>query len=263
MRSIGAFAASAAAAVVVATLFLCTATARADNPDTCAAPHYLLFGDSRLERLSAAVAKTKQFNIAVLGTTSSTLPGADGANSPNSAYPARLETALQKQFPNLKVKIATYAKPREPASQMAAYIPKLLLDQKPNLVIWQTGTFEALRGIDPESFRSNIADGVEKLQAGGADVILMNMQYSPRTESMIALTPYVDSMRWVAREREVPLFDRLAIMRHWNDTGVFDLYAATKNFDIAKRVHDCIGRALAAMIVDAAQLKGLEGKTSQ
>jgi hypothetical protein len=89
------------------------------------------------------------------------------------------------------------------------------------------------------------------------------MQYSPRTESMIALGPYVDSMRWVAREHEVPVFDRLAVMRHWYDTGAVDLYAATKDVAVAKRVHDCIGRALASLIIDAANLDALEGKTSK
>ena len=58
-------------------------------------------------------------------------------------------------------------------------------------------------------------------------------------------------MRWVARERQVPLFDRLSLMRNWNDTGVIDLYAATKDVAIAKRLHDCIGRALASLIIDA------------
>jgi hypothetical protein len=117
--------------------------------------------------------------------------------------------------------------------------------------------------VDPEQFRASVADGVETLQAGGADVILMNMQYSPRTESMLALGGYADNMRWVAREREVPLFDRLAIMRHWYDTGAIDLYAATKDVSVAKRVHDCIGRALASMVIDAARLEAFEGKASQ
>jgi hypothetical protein len=146
---------------------------------------------------------------------------------------------------------------------MAEGIEKPLLDEKPNLVLWQTGTFDAVRGVDPEEFRASIADGVETMHAGGADVILLNMQYSPRTESMVALGPYADSMRWVAREREVPLFDRLAVMRHWYDSGQIDLYAATKDIGTAKLVHGCIGRALASMIIDAARLDALEGTTSQ
>ena len=146
---------------------------------------------------------------------------------------------------------------------MSEVIEKLVLDEKPNLVVWQTGTYDAVRGTDLEEFRATIADGVETMQAGGADVVLVNMQYSPRTESIVAVGAYADNMRWVAREREVPVFDRLAIMRHWYDTGQFDLYAATKDMRTAKHVHDCLGRALASLIIDAARLDAQEGATAQ
>jgi hypothetical protein len=65
-------------------------------------------------------------------------------------------------------------------------------------------------------------------------------------------------MRWVAQQDGATLFDRLALMRYWNDTGAFDLYAATKDTGMAKRVHDCIGRALASQIIEAAHLGNLE-----
>jgi hypothetical protein len=71
---------------------------------------------------------------------------------------------------------------------------------------------------------------------------------------MVALGPYADAMRVVAQQHEVPLFDRLAIMRHWSDTGDFDLYAAGRDNVLAHRVHDCIGRGIASMIIDAAHL---------
>ena len=80
---------------------------------------------------------------------------------------------------------------------------------------------------------------MEKLQAGNADVVLINMQYSPRTESMIQMSTYADNMRVVARDRDVPLFDRLGLMRYWSDNGSFDLYAAAKDNALASKVHDC------------------------
>ena len=82
----------------------------------------------------------------------------------------------------------------------------------------------------------------------------MNMQYSPRTESMLDVTAYADVMRWVAEQRDVVLFDRLAIMQYWSDEGVFDLYATTNGYAMARRVHECIGRALAAQIINAGHL---------
>ena len=60
-------------------------------------------------------------------------------------------------------------------------------------------------------------------------------------------------MRWVALQQEVPLFDRFSIMRLWGDLGTFDLYSATKKLDIAERVHDCIGRLLADLVIEVAK----------
>jgi hypothetical protein len=77
----------------------------------------------------------------------------------------------------------------------------------------------------------------------------------------VAVGAYADGMRWVAREREVPVFDRLAIMRHWYESGQFNLYAATKDLSTAKQVHECIGRALASLIIDGAHLDAREGAT--
>jgi len=146
---------------------------------------------------------------------------------------------------------------RMSAEDMAHGMGKLLADEKPDLVIWQTGTLDAIRRIDPDDFRTALEQGVETLQKGGADVILMNMQYSPRTDIMVALGPYADNMRVVAQQHEIPLFDRLAIMRQWSDSGAFDLYAAGKDNVLAHRVHDCIGRGIAVMITDAAHLRDL------
>ena len=83
----------------------------------------------------------------------------------------------------------------------------------------------------------------------------MNPQYSPRTETMISVPPYLDNMRVVAQQHDVPLFDRFAIMRQWNDSGDFDLFSASHGLELAKRVHDCLGRALSKFVIDAAHLE--------
>jgi hypothetical protein len=61
-------------------------------------------------------------------------------------------------------------------------------------------------------------------------------------------------MRVVAQQHDVPLFDRFAMMRHWNEQGDFDLFSASHGIDLAKRVHDCLGRALATFVIDAARI---------
>jgi hypothetical protein len=70
---------------------------------------------------------------------------------------------------------------------------------------------------------------------------------------MIALGSYNEIMRWGALQHEVPLFNRFGIMRVWSDLGTFDFTTPTKKLDMAERVHDCIGRLLAELIVEAAK----------
>jgi hypothetical protein len=245
---------------VALAIVLCIANGRAHSEDVCAVPGYLLFGDSLLQRVTAAARQTKSLKIVVIGGTSSTLPGPGGESF---AYPARLETALKRRLPDFSITVVANVKPRRSAAEIAENIDKLLLDEKPTLVVWQTGSHDAMRGTDLAEFRDNVARGVATIQARGMDVILVNMQYSPRTEMVVAVGAYSDAMRWVAREREVPLFDRLGIMRHWYESGQVNLYAATKELGVAKQVHDCVGRALAALIIDAGQLEKLEGAPVQ
>jgi len=246
------------AAIFAATLSY--GAALAAERQACEIPGYLLFGTNELKHVAEVAKNDHRLTIAVIGTGSSALAGPDG---PKSAYPARLEAALQQRLPSVAVKVVTLVRTRLSTEDLAKGMGKLLIDEKPDLVIWQTGTIDAMRRVEPDDFRTALEEGVETLLKGGADVILMNMQYSPRTDIMVALGPYADNMRVVAQQHEIPLFDRLAIMRHWSDTGAFDLYAAGKDNVLAHRVHDCIGRGIAALIIDAAHLRGLEVKAGQ
>ena len=246
--------------VIVLAACLVGGQALAVDPPSCAVPDNLLFMDNNLARVTAAVSKERRLAAVVLGTGSSTLTGVDG---PNQAYPARLGRALGQMLPNVAVRVVSRAQGGQTADIMRRSMKDLLSDEKPNLVIWQTGTVDAIRRVEVDEFRVALETGVESLQAAGADVILMNMQYSPRTESMIAVAPYADEMRAVAEQRGVPLFDRFAIMRYWADEGAFDFYAAGRNNDLALRVHDCLGRALASLVVEAGHLQAFVNKSGR
>ena len=185
----------------------------------------------------------------MIGSRSSTIIGSEAG-----AYPARLQAALREKLPSIPVNVSLELQSKKTAEEVAGGIVNLIEAKKPTLVIWQTGTVDAMRSVDPDDFRAAVDKGVAALQNAGADVVLMNPQYSPRTETMISVPPYLDNMRLVAQQHDVPLFDRFAIMRQWNDAGDFDLFSATHGIDLAKRVHDCIGRALSKFVFDAAHL---------
>jgi hypothetical protein len=220
-----------------------------DAAPGCDVPAALLETESALPKVEAAVKAGGPLNILVVGSRSSSI-GFDGS----SAYPARLQAALKDKLSQVAVNVSVEIQAARTAAEMAGSLVKLLEGKKPTLVVWQTGTVDAMRSIDPDDFRGAIDEGVGALQNAGADVVLMNPQYSPRTETMISVPPYLDNMRAVAQQRDIPLFDRFAIMHQWNDQGDFDLFSAHHGPELAKRVHDCLGRALSTFVIGAAHL---------
>ena len=229
---------------------LTAAPARAeDAPQSCEVPAYLLKSESALPKVAEAVKSGHSLDILVVGSRSSTINTSDG-----SAYPGRLQAILRDKLPAVTVNVSVELQVKKTAEEVAAGLVKLLEVKKPTLVIWQTGTVDAMRSVDPDDFRGAVDQGVAAVQNAGADVVLVNLQYSPRTETMISASPYLDNMRVVAQQHDVPLFDRFAIMHYWNDQGDFDLFSASHGIDLAKRVHDCLGRALSQFVIDAAHL---------
>jgi lysophospholipase L1-like esterase len=223
--------------------------ARAEDAQTCEVPAYLLTTDSTLSKVADAIKNARPLNVLVVGSRSSTI-----LSSEASAYPAKLQAALKERLPSIPVTLSVELQTGKTAEDVAAGLVKLVEAKRPTLVIWQTGTVDAMRSVDPDDFRGAVDEGVVALQNAGADVVMVNLQYSPRTETMISAPPYLDNMRVVAQQHDVPLFDRFAIMRHWNEAGDFDLFSNVHGTDMAKRVHACLGRALSKFVLDAARL---------
>jgi len=225
--------------------------ALAADEGACYVASGLVHADFALPRTAAAIDR-KHVSVVVLGSASSNLPGAEGAAK---AYPARLQDSLMRRLgADVSVKVVARTKARDTASEMVKTLRQVLSDDKPDLVIWQTGTVDAMLGVDPDEFQKTLGSGLDVLRTGNADAVFVNMQYSPRTDSMISLGAYLDAIRFVAVQREIPLFDRLGVMKDWNEMGVFDLSTATKKIDVAEKVHDCIGRLLGRLVVDGAML---------
>jgi lysophospholipase L1-like esterase len=238
--------------LLLALLMLGSGPVWAEQPAECRVAENLLESSFRLPQVTRAIA-AKHLTVLVMGAGSSQLPGPNGSNGAGNAYPVRLQQALAQQLPGVEVKVTTDVKAKRTAAEMVKGLPAALSASKPALLVWQTGTVDAMLAIDPDQFSHALDKGINIAHSAGTDVVLINAQYSPRTESMIALGTYAEDMRWVALQHEVPVFDRFSIMKLWGELGTFDLYSATKKLDIAERVHDCIGRLLADLVITAAK----------
>lgn len=221
----------------------------AEHPAECRVAQHQIENSFPLPQVTRALA-AKKLNVLVVGAGSSLLPGPNGAKN---SYPARLQRALAAMLPGVEVKLTTDVKSGRTAPEVVKMLPAALSAAKPTLMVWQTGTVDAMQAVDPDQFSQALDRGINIAQSAGADVVLINAQYSPRTESLIALGTYAEIMRWVALQHDVPVFDRFSIMKLWADLGTFNFTGATNKLDMAERVHDCIGRLLAYLVVEASK----------
>ncbi|MEK6709422.1 MAG: GDSL-type esterase/lipase family protein [Nitrospinota bacterium] len=193
--------------------------------------------------------------IAAVGGAS-TLGRAAGGRE--HAWPARLSEALVKRIPAARVKMVNLGVPRQTAREAAARLEREVIPLKPALVIWETGTMEAVRGADIEDFRETVQEGVGRLRAAGAEVVLMDMQFSRRSSAVIDFESYLAVLRQLADAIDVPLFPRHSIMHHWAESGQIDLAVTDpeKRRLVAIRLYDCLGREMADFVTRGSQLPG-------
>ena len=113
----------------------------AEMPGTCQVAENLIERDFPLPKVMRALA-AKRLDILVVGAGSSQLPGPNGVKN---AYPARLQAALVERFPGVTVNVTTDVKSRRTADQMVKTLIPALAAAKPALMIWQTGTVDAMQ----------------------------------------------------------------------------------------------------------------------
>jgi hypothetical protein len=241
----------AIALIVAATLALSVAPRTAIGLEpACPIPEGFAAFEAPLPKTTRALAAGSEVVIVVLGGTSSVGSAAGG---PGLSWPSRLASALTTQFPTAQIKVVNLAVPRQTAREAADRLGREVLPLRPTLVIWETGTMEAVHGTGVDDFRERVQAGLDELRTAGIEVVLMSPQFSPDAEAMIHFAPYLGAMRELADANEVPVFHRYGLMRRWAENGVVDLRTreSEKRRRLAARLYDCIGRAVADFVARA------------
>src|SRR5205823_197239 len=170
-------------------------------------------------------------------------------------YPHRLQLALAKFFTDVPITVVNKGVPRQSTRQMVGRFATDVIPEDPILVVWETGISDAVRGIEVEDFTSGLQAGIDEIKNRGIDILLMDMQFSRSTATVIDFERYLTALHRVAELNEVYVFPRYEMMRYWSEQNMFnfDEVAAEERARLAARVYDCIGRKLAQAIRLAAQ----------
>ena len=141
-----------------------------------------------------------------------------GSTSPEYTYPNRLAAQLHRHYPSADITVVNRGQGGEDAPEMMKRLQTAVIDMKPDLVIWQVGTNAVLRNLDPAETVKLVEEGIARIQAAGADLVLVDPQYSPRVnERAESAGKMVSLLNKVAELRHVGIFPRFEVMREWHE----------------------------------------------
>lgn len=223
--------------------------AAAETAQRCEAPRELIEDEPLLPVLAKRFKEHQPVTIIVVGGAST------AGTAPDNAYPHFLEGALRRHHPDMPINVLNRGVAGQTTEQMAARFTKDVFAQPPTLVIWETGTVDAVRGEDINAFADALTNGIAAVQEHQSEIMLMDMQYNPSTVSVINFQPYLDALHHTATLQDVYMFQRFDMMRHWSEAGAFDFINVPrdKRASLAREVYECLGERLADAIDFAAR----------
>jgi lysophospholipase L1-like esterase len=242
--------------VVAVSLAASVSIARAEDhgPQLAAAPNCSAPDDvtrlmNPLSRTGKRLAAGEAVKIVAIGSSSTA-----GASSPDKSYPSRLAVELKDRFPSQPITVINRGVNGEEASDMIKRLDDGVLAEKPDLILWQVGANAVLRDTEIVSVRSDILEGLRRMKASGADVVLIDPQFAPKVLAKKEAEQMVDLIATTAKANNVDLFRRFAVMRHWRNVArlPFEAFISPDEIHMNDWSYGCVAKLLAGAIAEAA-----------
>ncbi len=179
-----------------------------------------------------------------------------GASTPSAAYPARLQAALKQALPQTadRITVANRGIGGEAVDDMLARLDRDVIAPRPDLVIWQTGSNDPLRGVSLDHFQAATIAAVRQIREAGIDVVLLEPQWCPKLDVTPGAYRFRDAVRAIGAELDVPVIRRSEMMQMWIADGTLtraQLFASD-GLHMADRGYELLGRAVSEAVRHAA-----------
>ncbi len=248
--------------------------------NVCEAPDDVAGVVTSLPRVATTLKAGAQLNVLAVGSatlfgpeasllpgtlTSQAVNGAQSGSAPPSqvitaepserAFPRQMTKALQVAVPGVDVRLTVRGGRGLSAAEMLGMIRTSLAERSYQLVIWQTGTVEAVRNTPPGEFAQLLSEGAEVVKEHQADLVLIDPQFSRFLQTNSNLEPYEQAFQQLASMPGVLLFRRFDLMRAWANEGQIDLERTPKSDrrKVVELLHACLGSHLARMVLGGAR----------
>jgi len=182
--------------------------------------------------------------VRVLAIGSSSTVGV-GASSPSATYIAKLETSLEGSLKGMDFDVMGRGLSGEVAQGAADRMKHEVEETKPDLVVWQLGTNDALRHVSIDKFKNCVKTTLAWLAENKIDVVLIDPQYGDALTKDEYYEKMVGALAEVAREMHVLLVDRFEAMRELQREHGDLFYLSTDRLHPNDRGHRCMAEQVA------------------
>ena len=236
------------------------AWAEATQPPACDQPAELTTPSAPLATVASALAKKAPVEILALGSGSTVGEGGGSGGpaftfkTPAASFPYRMLEALQALRPAAQFHLTVKGGRNMTAEAMLPALRQELASGHFDLILWQTGTVEAVRGLRPDALSGVLQEGVAAAADAHADVVLVDPQFSRFLRANTDLTPYEAVLEQAAAMPDVTLFHRFDLTQLWVGNGQIDLEHVERDQrdQTVALLNTCLGQALARYVLTGA-----------
>ena len=160
-----------------------------------------------------------------------------------------LKVSLQRTLRGFGVEVIGRGVSGELAQGAADRMKSEVERSKPDLVVWQVGTNDALRHVSIGTFKLCLTKTITWLKGMNIDVVLVNPQFGNVLTRDDHYGKTVAAVAEVASEAAVPLIDRYQSMRDLQRVRGDAFYLSADNLHMNDAGHRCVAEQLARALI--------------
>lgn len=229
-----------------------TRLAATETPDSdCPTSRGLLSQRMRLQGFARLVHGKAPMRVLAIGSSSTE---GVGASMPARTYPARFEAELRGRLRLKDVRVVNAGIGGETAEASVDRLEAQLAKTKFDLVVWQVGTNDAVRGDDEGRFRALLERGLRAARAARAELVFLDQQFYPTIRDPLKYERFVQLIHTVAQEYGAPVLSRYKLMKTWGERSPRELptMLASDGFHMSDRGYHCLASAMGGAMTELA-----------
>ena len=217
----------------------------------CRAPQSDIANPEPLPQLARSLRNRSVMRVLAIGSSST---AGIGASSPSHSYTAQLEQILEGAFKGLDVVVVNRGVSGEAAAVTAPRLKNEVALIKPDLVLWQVGTNDALARVPVDEFAATVRDTLGWLKEHGIDTVLVGLQYGLKVSSDEHYAAIRNALREVADSENILLVRRFEAMRFIEKTSAAKLLSGDE-LHLNDLGYQCMAEHIAQALVVSAFLR--------